>query len=118
MPDLTNSIEKAAKREERQTGRADNRCSTSSNSITIEANDIDIVDKPRTQEVNIEQTADVPPPPDGGYGWVCVVACLLINMFSWGVVSVSPLPQPLLTRISSPQPSLRKRTPLVVELAH
>lgn len=32
----------------------------------------------------------VPPPPDGGYGWVCVFSCFLINAFSWGVVCVSP----------------------------
>ena len=31
----------------------------------------------------------IPPPPDGGYGWVCVLSCFLINAFSWGVVSVS-----------------------------
>ena len=28
-------------------------------------------------------------PPDGGYGWVCVAACFLINCFTWGVVAVS-----------------------------
>ncbi|ELR02391.1 hypothetical protein GMDG_05449 [Pseudogymnoascus destructans 20631-21] len=32
-------------------------------------------------------TADIEPPPDGGYGWVCVLSCFLINAFSWGVVS-------------------------------
>lgn len=34
-----------------------------------------------------EQNVD--PPPDGGYGWVCVAACFTINCFTWGVVSVS-----------------------------
>ncbi|KAL9101021.1 MAG: hypothetical protein Q9163_003663 [Psora crenata] len=29
-------------------------------------------------------------PPDGGYGWVCVVAQFLINGFTWGVVAISP----------------------------
>jgi hypothetical protein len=41
--------------------------------------------------------ADIEPPPDGGYGWVCVLSCFLINAFSWGVVSVSYLPNSLLS---------------------
>lgn len=28
-------------------------------------------------------------PPDGGYGWVCVSACFVLNAFTWGTVSVS-----------------------------
>ena len=28
-------------------------------------------------------------PPDGGYGWVCVGACFVLNGFTWGTVSVS-----------------------------
>ena len=27
-------------------------------------------------------------PPDGGYGWVCVLACFLVNFATWGVVAV------------------------------
>lgn len=27
-------------------------------------------------------------PPDGGYGWICVAACFMINGFTWGTVSV------------------------------
>lgn len=38
-------------------------------------------------EIPIE--SDIDPPPDGGYGWVCVAACFTINCFTWGVVSVS-----------------------------
>ena len=30
------------------------------------------------------------PPPDGGYGWICVLACFSVNAFTWGVVAVSP----------------------------
>lgn len=29
------------------------------------------------------------PPPDGGYGWVCVVCTFLINAHTWGINSVS-----------------------------
>jgi hypothetical protein len=37
--------------------------------------------------ISLEQIA-TPPPPDGGYGWVCVVAQFFINGFTWGVVAV------------------------------
>lgn len=33
-------------------------------------------------------------PPDGGYGWVCVVSCFTINCFTWGAVSVSTTRMP------------------------
>lgn len=25
-----------------------------------------------------------PPPPDGGYGWVCTISCATINAHTWG----------------------------------
>lgn len=27
-------------------------------------------------------------PPDGGYGWVCVVSLFMINFSTWGAVAV------------------------------
>lgn len=29
--------------------------------------------------------------PDGGYGWVCVLACFLVNFATWGTVAVRAL---------------------------
>lgn len=43
----------------------------------------------KAQVLESATTPAVPPPPDGGYGWVCVLACSLVNGFTWGVVSVS-----------------------------
>lgn len=28
---------------------------------------------------------------DAGYGWVCVAACFVVNICTWGIVSVSHL---------------------------
>ena len=28
------------------------------------------------------------PPPDGGYGWVCVASVFIINGFTWGITAV------------------------------
>ncbi|KAI4725641.1 MFS general substrate transporter [Aureobasidium sp. EXF-10728] len=33
-------------------------------------------------EIDAEDT-----PPDGGYGWICLASCFMINFFSWGVVA-------------------------------
>jgi hypothetical protein len=40
-------------------------------------------------EKQLEQQQAVDEPPDGGYGWVCVVCVFLINAHTWGVNSVS-----------------------------
>jgi hypothetical protein len=29
-------------------------------------------------------------PPEGGYGWVCVAVCFMINAHTWGLNSVRP----------------------------
>lgn len=39
----------------------------------------------RAAQLEVEEE-DVPP--DGGYGWICVASCSMINFFSWGVVAV------------------------------
>ncbi|KAJ5201723.1 major facilitator superfamily domain-containing protein [Penicillium cinerascens] len=31
--------------------------------------------------------SEISPPPDGGYGWVCVASCFSINCFTWGAVA-------------------------------
>lgn len=38
------------------------------------------------ESLQTEISEDVPP--DGGYGWVCVVCVFLINAHTWGVNSV------------------------------
>lgn len=43
----------------------------------------------RAKESGLDST-----PPDGGYGWLCVAACFMINFATWGAVAVS---SPLLT---------------------
>ena len=52
--------------------------------------------------VKDEADNDCEQPPDGGYGWVCVAACFIINMFTWGIMAVG--------RIQTPDP-LRKSRP-------
>ncbi|KZM18318.1 uncharacterized protein EKO05_0006803 [Ascochyta rabiei] len=45
---------------------------------------------PKPTAVQIEDVSDRQedaPPPDGGYGWVCVGACFLTNCSTWGTVS-------------------------------
>ena len=34
------------------------------------------------------------PPPDGGYGWVCVASVFIINGFTWGLTAVRSSPEP------------------------
>lgn len=36
-----------------------------------------------------EADGNAMPPPDGGYGWVCLACCFMVNCFTWGVVAVS-----------------------------
>ncbi|KAG7007747.1 hypothetical protein G7Y79_00008g023850 [Physcia stellaris] len=37
-------------------------------------------------ETSVDKGEDLAPP-DGGYGWVCVGACFIINAFSWGLTT-------------------------------
>ncbi|KAF9887516.1 hypothetical protein FE257_010094 [Aspergillus nanangensis] len=43
---------------------------------------IDRQSSPSSQDVLLSTS-----PPDGGYGWVCVIAIFFINCFTWGAVS-------------------------------
>ena len=55
-------------------------------------------------ETSSEKSEELAPPPDGGYGWVCVGACFIINAFSWGLTTVSGpsnVRPTMLTEISS-----------------
>lgn len=63
--------------------------STSASKSELETSDIEAT---ASQVLENEAALTVPPPPDGGYGWVCVLACSLVNGFTWGVVSVSSSP--------------------------
>ena len=61
------------------------------------------IDGPRhTLEVD---TKPVDVPPDGGYGWVCVGCCFIMNAHTWGVNSVGPfsitLPSRNILKLSS-----------------
>jgi len=45
-------------------------------------------DSPMDAADTEDQSPVVTKPPDGGYGWVCVAACFIINCFTWGVIAV------------------------------
>ena len=57
-----------------------------------ETNSSSEIEKAASDQSNKEQSkATSPPkdePPDGGYGWVCVACCALINAHTWGINSV------------------------------
>jgi MFS family permease len=46
----------------------------------------DVSETTLTHQFSFEEVPESPP--DGGYGWVCVVCCFTINAFTWGVLSV------------------------------
>lgn len=43
---------------------------------------------PAATEIPQQAIEGPEPPPDGGYGWVCVLSVFIINGFSWGVLAV------------------------------
>ena len=44
-----------------------------------------------------ESNVAVDPPPDGGYGWICVASVFIINGFTWGVTAVRSSAKSMLT---------------------
>ena len=50
-----------------------------------EGGNSDIISAVEPAVVSNEPKVDVPP--DGGYGWVCVACCFLINAHTWGINS-------------------------------
>ena len=47
------------------------------------------MDKEANSEAANAADVNPDPPPDGGYGWVCLFAYCCVNAFTWGVVAVS-----------------------------
>ena len=42
---------------------------------------------PSTDQPQLEEKVEVDEPPDGGYGWVCVMCTFFINAHTWGINS-------------------------------
>jgi len=42
------------------------------------------------QSLTEESDTEEEGPTNGGYGWICVASCFIVNCFIWGVVAVSP----------------------------
>lgn len=42
---------------------------------------------PGTDRSQAEEKIEVEEPPDGGYGWVCVMCTFVINAHTWGINS-------------------------------
>ena len=42
---------------------------------------------PGTDRLQVEEKIEVDEPPDGGYGWVCVMCTFVINAHTWGINS-------------------------------
>lgn len=59
------------------------RVSRTSRREDVEPGLTDVPEEEMTNVANIE-----PVPPNGGYGWVCVLAVFLINAHTWGVNAV------------------------------
>lgn len=60
------------------------------NAGTTDSHQLSELDKPSSTYLDVVQHNQdaLPAPPDGGYGWLCVLAQFLINGFTWGVAAV------------------------------
>ncbi|KAI6084710.1 MFS transporter, MCP family, solute carrier family 16, member 6 [Hypoxylon rubiginosum] len=59
------------------------------NAGTTDSHQLSELDKPSSTYLDVVQHNQdaLPAPPDGGYGWLCVLAQFLINGFTWGVAA-------------------------------